>query len=324
MSSEAGHRPLTDFTFLLIDDFTLMSFTAAVEPLRVANRMSGRDLYRWSTVSRDGQPVRASNGVRVQVDSSLAAVSSGDAVVACSGLNVYDHIDDSLIAQLRRLSRLCPTIGSVCTGSAVLAAAGLLDGYRVTVHWEDIDSLTENFPNLTVTRSLFELHGDRFTCSGGTAPIDLMLHFITRDFGRELSARVADQLLHHSARKPSEPQRLALSERTGARHGGLLDILAAMEDHLETPLSLTELAARGGVSVRQMERLFARELGSKPAHYYRNLRLGRARQMVRQTGLSMIEIAVATGFSSAPHFAKAYGALHGLPPSRDRALARGS
>jgi AraC family transcriptional regulator, glycine betaine-responsive activator len=310
------------FAFLLVNDFSLMPFTASLEPLRVANRMHGSTIYRWKTASMDGAPVRASNGATLHVDSSLAACGQADAIVICSGIDVYAKLDEAMNAQLRRLSRRGVKIGSVCTGSAILANAGLLDNHRCTVHWEELETLAENFPKLQVTRSLFEIDGDRFTCSGGTAPLDLMLHFISADFGRELGARVADQMLYHSARKASEPQRLALSERIGVQRPVLLEIIAAMEENLESPLPLASLAAGACMSLRQMERLFASELATKPSQYYRNLRLKRSRQMVQQTGMSMMEIAVATGFTSAAHFAKAYAVLHGRAPSRDRAAAK--
>jgi transcriptional regulator GlxA family with amidase domain len=312
-------KPLPrSFTFLLVPDFSLMPFTAAIEPLRVANRMEGQAHYSWRTASADGQSVRASNGTLVQVDTAISDAPPGDALIVCAGLRAADQKRAPIRAALRHHARRGVMIGSVCTGSVLLADAGLLDGHRCTVHWEEIESLAENYPALTVTRSLFEIDRDRFTCSGGTAPLDLMLHFIAADFGKDLGARVADQMLHHSARQSSEPQRLALSERTGARHPKLLDVIASMEAHLETPLPLAELAARAHLSPRQMERLFARELATRPSRYYRDLRLHRARQMVRHTGMSMMQIAVATGFASAPHFARAYGELHGVVPSRDR------
>jgi AraC family transcriptional regulator, glycine betaine-responsive activator len=296
----------------------MMPFSAAIEPLRVANRMHGREVYRWSTLSRDGAAVTASNGTAVAVDGALASCEPVDAVVVCAGINAYDHLDAGVAAQLRRLSRQGCLIGSVCSGSIVLAHAGLLDGRRCTGHWEDLETLAENFPALEVTKSIFEIDGSRFTCSGGTAPLDLMIHFIGMDFGRELAARVADQMLHHSARAAAEPQRLALPERTGVRHPRLLDAIAAMEANLEIPLPLAELAAAAGLSLRQLERLFAAQLGVRPGQYYRDLRLQRARQLVLQTGQSMMQIAVSTGFSSATHFAKAYRQAHGSPPSRDR------
>lgn len=296
----------------------MMPFVAAVEPLRVANRMQGSELYDWTTVSRDGGPVVASNGTLVQVDGSLDACGPTDALIVCAGLNAYRHLDPGVAAQLRRLSRRKGLIGSVCSGSIVLADAGLLDGRRCTGHWEDLETLAENYPSLEVTRSIFEFDGSIFTCSGGTAPIDLMIHFISNDFGRELAARVADQMLHQAGREPAGPQRMALSERTGIRDARLLDVIAAMESNLESPLSLAELAVIAGFSLRQLERLFAAHLGVRPAGYYRNLRLHRARQLVRQTRQTMLQIAVATGFASATHFAKAYHRRYGRPPSRDR------
>lgn len=324
MTGENPHPnpgPPRSFAFLLVPEFSMMPFTAAIEPLRAANRMAGKALYRWTTLSKDGAPVRASNGASVQVDGMLRLVGLADAVVVCAGVNAYDHLDADLAAALRRASRQGAMIGSVCSGSIVLADAGLLDHRRCTGHWEDLEMLAENYPALDVTKSIYEIDGGRFTCSGGTAPLDLMLHFIAEDFGRELAAQVADQMLHHSARAATEPQRLALSERTGVRHPGLLDVIAAMEANLETPLSLAALTQLAGLSLRQLERLFAQQLGQRPAAYYRDLRLRRARQMVLQTGLSMLEVAVATGFSSATHFAREYRKAFGQPPSRDRAIS---
>lgn len=317
MESARPARPRS-FSFLLVPDFSMMPFTAAVESLRVANRMSGTAIYRWDTLSADGCPVTASSGTTVQVDASLHECSPVDALVVCAGVRAYQHRDAQVAVQLRRLSRRDCLIGSVCSGSIILADAGLLDGRRCTGHWEDLEMLAENYPSLEVTRSIFEIDGSRFTCSGGTAPLDLMIHFITLDCGRQLAAQVADQMLHHATRQAAEPQRLALPQRTGARHPSLLQVIAAMEANIESPLSLGELAKGTGLSLRQLERLFAAQLQARPARYYRDLRLQRARQLVWHTGLTMLEIAVATGWSSPTHFARAFRAAFGCPPSNDR------
>lgn len=300
----------------------MMPFSAAIEALRVANRMHGGEPYRWNTLSGSGDPVMASNGTVVQVDGALSASETADAIVVCAGVNAYRHLDDQVAARLRRASRRDCLIGSLCSGSIVLADAGLLDGRRCTGHWEDLETLAENYPKLDVTRSIFEIDGSRFTCSGGTAPLDLMIHFIALEFGRDLAAQVADQMLHHSARQATEPQRLALAERTGAHHPRLLEVLAAMEGGIENPRSLESLARIAGMSLRQLERLFASQLGVRPARYYLEMRLKRARQLVRQTGLSMLEIAVATGFSSPTHFARAYRTMFAVSPSHDRSNLR--
>lgn len=311
-----------NFLFLLVENFSAMPFTSALEPLRVANRMSGERLYRWKTASIDGAPVRASNDMQIQVDQSLMNSGGFDAIVVCAGLDVFSQLDERLNAILRRLRRMGIMVGSVCTGSAILAHAGLLDGQKCTTHWEDIELLAEKFPNLHVTRSMFEIADGIFTCSGGTAPLDLMLHFIREDFATDLASMVADQLLHHLARKASEPQRLALRERTGVRHEAMLDVISAMEDHVEDPLTLKDLAQRGQMSLRQLERLFLKELNTSPLVYYRALRLKRARALVRQSAMTIMQIAVATGFGSATHFARVYRGEYGLSPSEERGLRR--
>ena len=309
------------FEFLLVPDFSMMPFTAAIEALRVANSMEGEAIYRWTTLSARGEPVLASNGTSIQVDGALSAGGAADALVVCAGINAYRHRDRQVAAQLRRISRQDCLIGSVCSGSIILADAGLLDGRRCTGHWEDLETLIENYPALEVTGGIFEIDGNRFTCSGGTAPLDLMIHFISNDFGRDLAVQVADQMLHQSARAANQPQRLTLADRTGTQHPRLLAVLGQMEGNIENPLPLADLARNAGLSLRQLERLFARQLGTRPMRYYRDLRLQRARQLVQQTGLSMLEIAVATGFTTPTHFARAYGEQFGHPPSLDRTTA---
>ena len=303
--------------FLLVPEFSMIAFTSAIEPIRVANRMSGKQLYEWRTVSLTGAAVTASNGVSVQVDGH-AASGTEDALVVCAGLNPARYDSPGLAAALRRAWRGGAMLGAVCTGSVLLARARLLDGYRCTIHWEDLDSFVENFPQLDVSRRLFEVDRDRFTCSGGTAPLDLMIHFIARDFGRSLATTVAEQMLHPHTREGAEPQRLSLPERTGLHHGGMLAALAAMEANLENPLPPARIAANSGLSLRQLERLFHQHLGTTPARHYLTLRLTRARQLARQTALPLLQIAVATGFASAAHFARAYRQHFGLPPSADR------
>ncbi len=306
------------FLFLLLPEFSLMPFSSAIEPLRIANRMEGTALYSWQTASLDGAPVTSSCGAAVHCDHALSAAPKCDALVICAGLNAARYCSTAAISRVRQAGLYSDMLGSVCTGSLLLAKSGLLDGYRCTIHWEEAESLAENYPALDVTSNLYEIDRNRFTCSGGTAPIDLMMAFIQKAGGRDLAARVADQMVHHSARQASAPQRLALAERTGVRHAKLLDALSLMEAHLETPLALADIAAQTQLSLRQMERLFADHLKASPARFYLNLRLQRARQLVLQTNMPLIQIAVSTGFVSAGHFTKCYRGLFGQAPSADR------
>ena len=308
--------------FVLVPDFTMMAFTAAVEPLRSANRACGRPVFAWRLLSEDGRPVRASNGVVVAVDDGLGALDSLPQIVVCGALDIERRDHSVLIQRLRRLAPRGSSIGAICTGSYVLAKAGLLDGYRCTIHWQNRDSLLEEFPGLHVTEELYEIDRDRFTCAGGTAAIDLMLSFIAKRCGPSIAAHVTDGLIHHRMREKQERQRMGLRERLGVANEKVLAAVARMENRLEEPLSCVEVAAAVGLSPRQLERLFQKYIGKTPTRYYLDLRLQRARALLRQTSMSILAVGVACGFVSASHFSKCYADLFGRSPSDERAGAR--
>jgi transcriptional regulator GlxA family with amidase domain len=308
--------------FVLVPDFTLMAFTSAIEPLRLANRACGRAVFDWRLFSEDGRPVRASNGVEVAVDGAFAALEALPQIVVCGALDLERRDHTALIQRLRRLAPRGPSIGAVCTGSYVLAKAGLLDGYRCTIHWQNRDSLLESFPGLQVTEDLYEIDRDRFTCAGGTAAIDLMLSFVAMKCGPAIAAQVTDGLIHHRIREKQERQRMGLRARLGVANEKVLAAVARMENHLEEPLSCVEVADAVGLSPRQLERLFQKYIGKTPTRYYLDLRLNRARALLRQTSLSILAVGVACGFVSASHFSKCYADLFGRSPSDERAGAR--
>jgi len=304
--------------FLLIADFSMIAFTSSVEPLRMANRLAGQRLYDWRLMSVDGQPVRASNGVTVIPDAGLDDVVAGEIPIVCAGINVAQYGSRRIDAWLRAAARGGAMLGAVCTGSLLLARAGLLDGHRCTIHWEDMESFAEAFPDLDITATLFEIDRDRFTCSGGTAPLDMMVHGIALDHGHALAVGVAEELLHAFMRHPYDPQRTSLQHRTGISHPKLLAAITQMEAFLEAPVSLAELAANAGASTRQLERLFHDHLGTTPSRYYLELRLQRAWALLHQTALPIMQVAVACGFASASHFAKCYRAHYGHTPRAER------
>ena len=200
----------------------------------------------------------------------------------------------------------------------MLAKAGLLDGYRSTIHWENLLGLQAEFPDLEIGQDLFEIDRNRFTCAGGTSAADLMLSLIMRDHGPELAAEVTEQLIHHRIREPSERQRMDLRTRLGVAHPKLLKVVALMEGSIETPMTSLELAAHVELSPRQLERLFLRHLGHPPTRHYLKLRLDRARQLLRQTGMPVLGIAMSCGFTSASHFSRSYADHFGHAPSAER------
>jgi AraC family transcriptional regulator, glycine betaine-responsive activator len=305
---------------VLVPEFTMMPVTSAIEPLRLANRLAEKQLYKWTLHSIDGQPVAASSGIITMTNGDLESVPQDAAVIVCGGLNIQHNTDKRLLSWLRKISRRGVDIGAVCTGAHVLAEAGLLDGYRCTIHWENLPGFTEAFPDIDVTGGLFEIDEDRFTSAGGTTALDMMLSLITNQHGPDMAAQVAETILHSPIRHHSENQRLSLPARIGARHPKLVSIIEKMEENLEDPLSPSLLAKQAGLSTRQLERLFRRYLDRSPKRYYLELRLKKARSLLLQTDMSVINVALACGFSSPSHFSKCYRAYYGRTPYRERGV----
>ncbi len=305
---------------VLLPEFTMMPVTSVIEPLRIANRLSEQNLYRWTIHSVDAQPVAASSQMITMVNGDLETIAPEAAVIVCAGLNVQHHTDKRVLSWLRKTARRGTQLGAVCTGAHVLAEAGLLDGYRCTIHWENLPGFSEAFPEIKATGGLFEIDGDRFTSAGGTTAIDMMLTMIANQHGAELASSVAEAILHSPIRHHSENQRMSLPARIGARHPKLVSIIEKMEDNLEDPLSPSLLAKQAGLSTRQLERLFRRYLDRSPKRYYLELRLKKSRSLLLQTDMSVINVALACGFSSPSHFSKCYRGFYGRTPYRERGV----
>jgi len=314
-----GKYPLC-FGFVLVPGFSMMAFAAAIEPLRIANRMAERQLYDWKLLSVDGAPVQASNGIDFPMHNKLGEEEGVDVVVVCGGIDVHRYNEKKLFSWLRRLDRNGIDLGAICTGGHILAESGLLDGYRCTIHWENLAAFSENFPDIEVSAQLFEVDRNRFTCAGGTASADMMLHLIALQHGQDLANEVAEQIMHERIRSHDERQQMSVANRIGARHSKLAGIISTMQQNLEEPLTRTALAKEANLSTRQLERLFRRYLNRSPARYYLELRLQRARQLLLQTNMSVMNVALACGFVSASHFTKCYRAYFGRTPYRERGL----
>jgi AraC family transcriptional regulator, glycine betaine-responsive activator len=316
-------RPPQRFAFVLLPNFSMIAFASAVEPLRIANRMADRTLYDWQIVSKDGGLVRASNGCLVTTDQSLAAVNVGPGqnqptILVCTGLGAERIHDRELFAWLRRADRSGAVLGALCTGAHLLARAGLLEGHRCTIHWENLPGFMEEFPDVDVSADLFEVDRKRLTCSGGTAALDLMLHLIARDHGQELAVKVSEQCLLDRIRQPHDHQRMPYRVRLGIHHSKLIGAIEMMESNVEEPLDQEMLARYVGLSRRQLERLFRKHLGRTPAQYYLELRLERARHLLYQTTMPIMNVAFACGFVSASHFSTCYRQMYGKTPRAER------
>ena len=312
--------PPQTFGLLLVPNFSLLAFASALEPLRAANRAAGRALYDWRMLSVDGAPVASSSGVEVNCDGGLDSAGRLHTVLVVSGLTGTAYDERPAIAWLRRLSARGVRIGALSTGSYILARAGLLQGYRCTVHWENLAAFAEAFPDLEVTDELYEIDRNRLTCSGGEAALDMMLSLIALEHGRDLATQVSENFIHERIRDHSDQQRMALRTRLGISHPKLLSVIGLMEEHQEEPLPRAELARRAGLSTRQLERLFRKYLGRTPTRYYLDLRLHRARTLLHQTSMPILDVALACGFVSASHFSKCYRECFDKTPRDERAI----
>ena len=312
--------PARAIAFLMVPDYTIVTLTSAVAVLRMANRESGRVLYRWRCLTADGQPVASSDGLRLLPDGALEANAPGPSILfVCGGYHPERHCNPALAANLRRAAAAGTALGALCTGSRILAAAGLLDGYRCAIHWENAASLREQFPAVHVSSRLFVVDRDRYTCSGGTSSIDLMLRLVTADHGLALAQQVAEQFVLDRMRTEEDAQRPPLHHLVGAgQQPKLVEAVALMEANVEEPLQLAEIAERLALSRRQLERLFHNHLGGTPSHYYLDLRLRRGRALLLQTSLPIAAIAGRSGFESASAFARQYAHRFGKRPREER------
>ncbi|QOL80117.1 helix-turn-helix domain-containing protein [Pseudooceanicola spongiae] len=311
------------FIFVLLNNFSLLSFASALECLRIANRMSGRTLYTWELQSETGEMVSCSGGTAFAIDAPLGELSRDDTVLVCAGIAVQDETTKKLLNWLRREARKGLAIGGLCTAAHVLARAGLLDGKRATIHWENHDSFAEEFEEVLLTKSVFVADGNRLTTAGGTSSIDLMLKLVADHHGEELANAVADQLIYSSIRTDQDTQRLSVPTRIGVRHPKLSQVIQMMEANIEEPISPATLARDVLMSTRQLERLFRRYLNRSPKRYYMELRLQKARNLLMQTDMSVINVALSCGFASPSHFSKCYRAQYQTTPYRERGSQAG-
>ena len=306
------------FVFLLLDRFTMLSFASAIEPLRIANRVIGAPAYSWVLAGEGDGVVSCSNGASFALDFGLGEVERDDTILVCGGIDVQKATTKGILAWLRREARRGIAIGGLCTGAYALAKAGLLDGKRATIHWENQDGFLEEFEKVRLTKSIFVIDGNRMSTAGGTASLDMMLKVIAADLGEDVANTVADQLIYSTIRTDQDTQRLSIPTRIGVRHPKLSQVIQMMEAAIEEPISPADLADDVGMSTRQLERLFRRYLNRSPKRYYMELRLSKARNLLMQTDMSVINVALACGFASPSHFSKCYRAHYSTTPYRER------
>jgi transcriptional regulator GlxA family with amidase domain len=297
----------------------MLAFASAIEPLRSANRLRGEKLFEWRLYSRDGAPVSASNGIVIPVQAGIDDTAALDLLLVCAGTRDACAGDAAVAKWLRGLARRGTSMGSISLGAYVLARAGLLDGRRCALHWESLAAFADEFPRVRTSSDIFVVDGNRRTCSGGTAALDMMLQLITERDGRALANGVSEQFIHPRIRGTQDSQRMAVQSRLGVANEKLITAIDLMEAASEEPRRVRDVAGEVELSTRQLERLFVKYLRMSPSQYYLRVRLDRARAMLLQTTRPILDVAVACGFASASHFSRCYRGVYGHKPSDERA-----
>lgn len=317
MPVDAIQRPSSSsrIALLLIDGFALMSYASFIEPFRAANSLAGATLYSWNHVSLSEPTAYASNGAGLVAEARVGDALDCDMLFVLAAGDPAAFRDETCFAWLRGLARQGVRVGGISGGPYVLARAGLLQHRRATIHWEHAAALQADFPDLALDGGLYVVDGDRMTCAGGTAALDLALFLIERDHGAALAQRVSEWFIRGETRDPHLSQRTGIAARYGTTNRRLLPMLAAMEAAVEEPLSRSALAARAGITLRQLERLCSSQLGASVTEIYFRIRLDRAAELLRSTGLSVTEVAIACGFKTAAHFSRRFSEHFGKPPA---------
>ncbi|MFD1216049.1 MULTISPECIES: GlxA family transcriptional regulator [Microbulbifer] len=319
-----GPSDVVHIGFVLIPQFSFFALACCSEPLRVANRLADRKLFQFTFMSEDGAPVEASNGIPFEVQYPMAECPSEyQTVVVVSGFNPLQGCSDTLYSELRRLSANGVSLGCVDTGAHILAKAGLLQGQKAIVHWEASSGFQESYPSVQVVPERFLIEENQVSAAGGLSSLDMMLNIIRAAHGSKLATAVAEQFTYTHVQSADDAQRMSLRGRLSTTNRRLIQAVQIMEQNLATPLSIKQIASQCETSVRELERLFKNEVGTPPKRYYRRLRLDKARQLLRQTEMTVLDIAISCGFQSAAYFSSAYRQDFGVSPSKDRGYSPG-
>ena len=312
------------FCFVLLPGFSLLAFSGALDVLRAANIDAGNTLYRWRLLSpgNDLLRVESSGGIELQVEPlakcPIEPLPDNTVIAVCGGDGSHSFRNTDLTNWLRQAATRDVHIGSISDGAFVLADCGLFYAHRSTIHWKCLDAYRSRYPELDSRVTILEIDRHRFSCAGGTASLDLFLHFVHEDHGFDSVAKITKNYFHDTLRDNSTGQHMAEAYRYASRSKPLAEALRIMTSHIEQPLSISDIANRSGTTQRSIDRLFKRHLGAPPARYYRELRLARAASLLQQTGLPVAEIALSCGFSTASHMGKYFREFSGKTPGEFR------
>ncbi|OCP17014.1 GlxA family transcriptional regulator [Ensifer sp. LC163] len=324
MSSAEKIQSVIDVVVVVLPESSIMSLASVLDPMRAANRVSGREVFRWRLLSADGEPVALTCGIPITVDGMFTLPLDGDVLLAIGGFNLDRHVGRKFIATLQECARHFEVVAGIESGCWLLGRSGLLNGRKATAHWEELEDFSQAFPALSVLGDRFVTDGKFWTSGGASPTFDMMLHLITQRLGSALALDVASIFVYDQTHSATDVQPVVSLGRIETRDPGLAEAIRLMERTLERPLTVSALARRLSVSQRKLEVLFAKGLSTSPGAYYLRLRLQVAHRLVRDSGSPIREIALRCGFDSLSAFSRAYSREYGTSPLKMRSRHRGT
>ena len=304
--------------FVLVDGFSMIAFSNAVEAFRMASYMTQKSLYRFSVAGLGNGHTAASNHISINHTAQMASLLECDMIFVCGGFDLAKFNSSNLRHWLQRYAQQGIALGSTCTAAYALADAGLMDDYQASIHWENMLAAKEAFPQVQFNTTIYTIDRDRYTCSGGVASLDLCINIIRLHHDRKLSEAIAEQFTLSVLRSQDEPQHIPLPQQQNSGYNYVVESLVLMDKNLEDPLPIHELAQLLGISVRQLERWFKTYFNKSPQQYYAEVRLQHAKRLLKQTHKSIMDVALACGFANASSFSKAYRSQFGHTPTQTR------
>ena len=308
-------RAQIHMVFIVVPRFNIATLITMIETIRIANYLAPTSIFSWEVASFDGSKIIASNGMTATIKTATDNLKPAEFVFILGSWGTEHYHNQRLTAWLRKRARAGERICGVELGSYIVARAGLLDGKLATIHWSWLNGFKENFDRVEVEESLFTLDSKVMTCSGGLAGVDLMLRIIEELNGSSFSGEIADQMLHHPIRSAASPQRSTMGRSTETMRPLLREAITLIENNIEEPLTVPQIANFLGVSQRQLERQFKKNVGCTVVQFGLLKRLQNARLLLISTDMSIRQIATASGFNTMSHFAFSFGKFFGRRPS---------
>ena len=304
----------TKITILALPETSMMTLSSIIDPLRAANRLSRLPLFEWRITSLSGEAIQLTCGIEINVDGKLGDNARGDLFIVVAGFNESFHAPSNSYVTLRKVAQQHKTIFGVEAGTWVLARANIIKSHQVTTHWEDIENLAFAFSDLDVLEQRYVVDHNIWTSGGASPNLDMMLHYLRTTQNRSLALDVASVFIYNETSVATDAQAIVSLGRIEQLEPRLAKAVHIMEENIEEPILIKNIANRLNLSSRTLEHLSKQHLGVSPGAYYLRLRLQAARRMVLDTNSSILDISVRSGFNSLSALSRAFKQRYGISP----------